>query len=134
MPVGLSEFQLFAGLTTAVGLFGTETYSIWRNQTDLKTGITTTKEFYKGKVDIAFGRYPSDPAERSSNTQYRNPFDFSVNIGASYLLNQRLLVSVQYSVGLSNTYAFREEYLVYNRKNENRLKYRNTILSIGYMF
>lgn len=132
IPVGENEVQLFMGFTMGIGLFGTQTYAGWSRLTDL-TGSSTTSS-YEDEYDIAFKKIPMDESQRDTNTTYRNPLDFSINLGASFLLSEHFLISLQYSKGLSNTQAFQEEYTSYNRKDENRLEYRSTSISLAYLF
>ena len=133
LPVGANAVQLYMGFTMGIGLFGTYTYAGWSKESNIISGTSTTNA-YEGEDDVAFGYIPYNEAERAKNTIYKNPIDLSINLGASFLLSEHFLISLQYSKGLSNTVPFQEDYVSYNRKDENRLEYRSTAFSLAYLF
>ena len=133
-PVGENQLQLYMGFTTAIGLWGSNTYTRSWGVTNRLTGQPVSADVDEGEDDIIFSRKPTEPSDREENSIYRNPLDFSINIGASFLMSEYFLFSFQYSKGLSNTYAFLEEYISFNRKDQNRLEYRITSISVAYIF
>ncbi|MEQ9063644.1 MAG: porin family protein [Vicingaceae bacterium] len=129
VPLGENQLQGIFGFTPAFGLWGNRTEDTWTAETNIQTG-QTTGEYASSEENVIFGAIPD--ADRT-NDFYLNPFDIGVNVGMGYLINDKFLLSIMYTKGLSNVIPFEENREV-DRSELNRIEWRNISLSATIFF
>jgi hypothetical protein len=80
----ISGFQVFAGPYLGLGLFGKEKYA-------------------DDDYDIEFTS-DVDPTNTSQDKSYYNSFDYGINAGLGYKLNDAIQIQANYGLGLANVF------------------------------